>query len=893
MIIKKYSARKNPEVNTKQSAKERLKYYANRSDSKDIFISYIGTLADIPKIGINPVSNFETPLGVYTYQIDQYWEQIGRSLGDVPFQGGMPYIAVLKLKKDLKFIDDMKDYSQAELFSDVAKLRSMFVPEMLDISQWDEIIDYSVKHAKDKSPIMTFWYLTRVLSYINKEIKGKKNKDEVIMSLLDRFQDIQLKSFPFDGHKGKGLNIHSLEWNKLLRSLGYVGFGDRSGKSYIHENEPVQAVFLQPTAYDVLEILKNKEQSLDFLNKINDDDNFRKINPEKLNEAHQTITKVLEKGYSLTPQKNRWIEYLLETGRAPKEWTDTIEKNFLQNNQNSPATNKWISEKLKSDKSWQEIAENKILQGTFPPDWATDFISNKMNVDIENLDPKWKDVISQSILVNGIPPHWAAEFCLKSLYSKKAPKEWIEGITKYIETYGAPPYWVENWINDYVKDNGVPPRWAKGIDKFIAGSGRCPDWAENWCKGKLMSNDPNDVPEVWIQGISEYMDNNDRAPVWAEDWITRELKAGRIRPEWKELIDVAVRDTGHLPSWAKAWGHDPKNKMTEISKDWIEGLVRAKGSLPLWAIDYVEREIKNENSILWDFIISDWKETAIFPKWALNDVLKELESGNSGVLNKKIFDAINTVVTTKNIFADQLGSWFRQKIEAKEFSQEWMHSLFECIKYLGVIPLFAEEFFKENFNIYKNNLIDSLFHEDCELRTGEIIPFWLSVNIKNMYNNSPADIPDKINKFVDRHISRLGDVPSIIPMDYCLNILKESKPPNWIKGIKSYISISRAIPYWIQPLIKNGIETNEPLAVEIVAFFIELYGRIPNISGVFDAITAQFKGNNPHPMYQQALEVFVASHLFPPEWAEEWWEKTHPVKTASNWVDYLVKIGKY
>jgi hypothetical protein len=51
----------------------------------------------------------------------------------------------------------------------------------------------------------------------------------------------------------------SKNWNTILRKLGYAGFADRSGKGFIHGNEPIQSVLLSTQFCNKIDILHNKD----------------------------------------------------------------------------------------------------------------------------------------------------------------------------------------------------------------------------------------------------------------------------------------------------------------------------------------------------------------------------------------------------------------------------------------------------------------------------------------------------------------------------------------------------------------------------------------------------------------------------------------------------------
>src|ERR1700684_4042521 len=74
----------------KSSAIDILKEYKDRDD---IYISF----TKIPKIGINPKSDFDNPLGIYAYPLKAAWNIFNiTKVSDFPFGSNRPYIWILQ-----------------------------------------------------------------------------------------------------------------------------------------------------------------------------------------------------------------------------------------------------------------------------------------------------------------------------------------------------------------------------------------------------------------------------------------------------------------------------------------------------------------------------------------------------------------------------------------------------------------------------------------------------------------------------------------------------------------------------------------------------------------------------------------------------------------------------
>lgn len=117
-------ARKNPELNPKISAYDALLPY---KDDDNAFIHF----TNLQKLGVNPMSDYGTPLGIYSYPLKQVWKLYDldkvKSLKALPFGSDRTYIQLFKWNGKGKFIDDLsKDYTSADYDLDMAKIKSIY-----------------------------------------------------------------------------------------------------------------------------------------------------------------------------------------------------------------------------------------------------------------------------------------------------------------------------------------------------------------------------------------------------------------------------------------------------------------------------------------------------------------------------------------------------------------------------------------------------------------------------------------------------------------------------------------------------------------------------------------------------------------------------------------------
>jgi hypothetical protein len=140
-------ARKNPEMNPKVSAYEALLPY---KDDDNAFIHF----TNLNKLGINPLSGFETPVGVYAYPLKQVWDLYkvdkAKSLSVLPFGSDRAYIQLFKWNGKGKLVSDLKkDYTSADYDSDMRKLRTIYkdIQSKTDTSKaWNALVKGIFKH---------------------------------------------------------------------------------------------------------------------------------------------------------------------------------------------------------------------------------------------------------------------------------------------------------------------------------------------------------------------------------------------------------------------------------------------------------------------------------------------------------------------------------------------------------------------------------------------------------------------------------------------------------------------------------------------------------------------------------------------------------------------------
>jgi hypothetical protein len=296
-------ARVNPLQNPKVSAYEALLPY---KDNPNVFIHF----SDYEKLGLNPLSEFATPLGIYGYPLKDIWKHYDiddvKTFKYLPFASDRQFIIVYSWNGKGTFINDMQyHYNTTNLNNDIAKLKEMYSKkpqhdyygdldkllkkyainyDRLDIHHLEiasiiikpnrdspkynqiyseinkaknnfyqsnidinDVIEKATEDARGYEPISTFWNITRWIAN-----HGDNPSEDNIHyhSKLKEFNNHESLVVSYDMSKN---------WNTILRKLGYAGFADRSGKGFIHGNEPIQCVLLSTQFCNKIDIIHNKD----------------------------------------------------------------------------------------------------------------------------------------------------------------------------------------------------------------------------------------------------------------------------------------------------------------------------------------------------------------------------------------------------------------------------------------------------------------------------------------------------------------------------------------------------------------------------------------------------------------------------------------------------------
>jgi len=222
------------------------------------------TMTNIQKVGLNPSSDFKTPLGIYSYPVTE--ETVDQLLGVfipeennsiesqpstsadtlseagnygvLPFVSDAPYITFFRLDPGGVFYTSSGMDSQT--FSDAVSKLESFAKRYT--SGWFSIIsaawaDAVAFHKKDQTGgsniynLSLIWTMTRSVS----------------LSLTSKFPD-------------NATSKSMILWRKILIELGINAIVDDAGSALIHPSEPTQAAIFDMSIVEIIQQFENSTE---------------------------------------------------------------------------------------------------------------------------------------------------------------------------------------------------------------------------------------------------------------------------------------------------------------------------------------------------------------------------------------------------------------------------------------------------------------------------------------------------------------------------------------------------------------------------------------------------------------------------------------------------------
>ncbi len=245
-----FEARRNADVNTDGRLNDRMSSaFGFLSQFKPItgdLPTYFVTFTELPKVGINPRSKYQTPLGIYTYPIVPQIV-MGHANKDLPFAGTENYISVVQSavsESAILWLDENGSYSDYD--RDHEKLLAFMQDgygEDEDIKGFLQTAAETAYEPRDQQS--RIWNESRWVASAEAFMRGSNH----VRSLEEVTNWLEA---------GKVIPGVAINWNYVLRKvLGYAAVVDMNTGT-IHENEPLQAVFLSMDAIRLVDQRRNQ-----------------------------------------------------------------------------------------------------------------------------------------------------------------------------------------------------------------------------------------------------------------------------------------------------------------------------------------------------------------------------------------------------------------------------------------------------------------------------------------------------------------------------------------------------------------------------------------------------------------------------------------------------------
>jgi hypothetical protein len=247
MKFKQYltERRSHSELNPKENTLDVLRSLIGKN--------YIFTMTSIEKVGINPHYNFDTPLGVYFYILNE--DNISNVELNMSFATDRPYITIAKV--DMSKVLNIQTYNINDFNKDYKILYNLYFNK----------INLKYKHPRlpeDDIP----WAQTVNDSGLGLAIG--KTPEEQIKGLKIKFPGKNIFFLTHNIARRLFPDKSASAWERILRvDLGYWGVWD-DGSGTIHPSEKSQFVAFNPRVYIIVKKLENKKNKHTIISSFDD-----------------------------------------------------------------------------------------------------------------------------------------------------------------------------------------------------------------------------------------------------------------------------------------------------------------------------------------------------------------------------------------------------------------------------------------------------------------------------------------------------------------------------------------------------------------------------------------------------------------------------------------------
>ena len=255
---------------------DRDKLLQKYAGDKSVFVSF----SDVNKLGLNPSSGYDTPIGIYAYPVDYVLNSSmdDRSGFNVPFAANRDFIIVFKVKdlskcwvvnyatSSLSSLDGL--HNTTELVNDWRKTifretERRLIDYRTEGTKWcRDFVNHDLKWIRPEIELSGFPEAGKLA-----EAVGLSDSQLNAIKFLTIARDVLYHNWSVKSPDdllwrlcrtiGKFVsNNPAVGWSKVLLKLGYNGVID-NGNGIIHPSEPTQAVFFRLADLTHLETIRN------------------------------------------------------------------------------------------------------------------------------------------------------------------------------------------------------------------------------------------------------------------------------------------------------------------------------------------------------------------------------------------------------------------------------------------------------------------------------------------------------------------------------------------------------------------------------------------------------------------------------------------------------------
>jgi hypothetical protein len=349
-----------------------------------------------------------------------------------------------------------------------------------------------------------------------------------------------------------------------------------------------------------------------------------------------------------------WAQDKLESGRAPQEWIDAINK--------------------------------KMASDGIPPNFTYEWTKNIL--DSGNAPQEWIDGIAKGLKLYGHISHVAESWMENLFNSGSIPSNILNAVYELIKQNGRIPGFANNWAKKQVESSNPPPEMIEAMNSLIAKTGEVQLYGDNWAKNIL---DSGNAPQQWIDGIYRHIEGMRHFPAFTVNWAINLIKSDDERLKkviYKNIamgFDFGIGLSNYIDN-SKEKANQLRNTIDEYFLK--EGSVGFESDIFKFIIDRMEYG--------WSLWIS-----SSLTKW----LEQQLSSGNAP---EELIDRLNQLISNKGSVPNFARKWASTILNSGKAPDSWVKGIAKRFGRTGKNAGFASNWVMNKFK--SGNIPEDLLH---------------------------------------------------------------------------------------------------------------------------------------------------------------------------------------